>query len=372
MLNTNAISDHEKINVLLIRTLCIFWLPAKLIGWRMSTTYRLFPTAPVFENFDRVPPIIHLVLFILSLVLILLIFIFYKNKSLLWGLLAVEIFSCMLDQNRLNPWEYQNLFIIFIFIVNAGNQRLVTVAFAFILTSTYFYSGFGKLNEGFLNTVWTKLLLEAFFKIPPAIALQHWMHLGGYLVGLTELIAGVGLMFLKTRKISAVVLIVMHLFILLFLGPFGLWYNKIVWPWNLAMIFYLYFIYLKKDQIIIPLKSIFIGWNRLVFIFWGILPALNFIGWWDNYLSSSIYSGKTPRMIICIKDTAKCKPLQRFCRAGHHFCKGGAFIELQYWAMSETNVLPYPEIRVYKELQVKLERQYADAGLSCVFVEGGK
>jgi len=292
---------------------------------------------------------------------------------MLWSLLIIEILLCMLDINRLHPKEYLYMFIIFIFIVNTNNQKLITVAFTFILISTYCYSGFGKLNEGFLNNVWTKMLLELFFKISPSIALQHWIHYSGYLVGFTELIAGVGLIFSKTRKLSALFLITMHFFILLFLGPFGLSYNKIVWSWNVAMILYLYFIFLKKKQITIPLKSIFIGWNRLVFIFWGILPALNFFGWWDNYLSSNLYSGNLPRMIICIKDTSKCKPLQRFCKANYHnLCNGEAFIVLQNWAMSETNVTPYPEIRVYKELQVKLEKQYPDAGLSCIFIESGK
>ena len=339
----------------------------------MFTTYRSFPTAPIFEIFDRIPTIIHLVLFILSLVLPILIFVFYKNKSLLWALLLIEIFSCMLDQNRLHPKEYIYMFVIFIFIINANNPKLIIVAFTFILISTYFYSGLSKLNEGFLNTVWTKTLLESFFKIPPSGALQHWVHYSGYFVGLTELTAGAGLIFSKTRKISALFLVVMHFFILLFLGPFGLGYNKTVWPWNVAMILYLYLIFFKGNQTTIPLKSIFIGWNKLVFIFWGILPALNFFGWWDNYLSSNLYSGNLPGMIICIKDTSKCKPLQRFCKVNYHnLCNGEAFIDLQYWAMSETNATAYPEIRVFKELQVKLEKQYADAGLSCVFIERGK
>jgi hypothetical protein len=372
MLTTNAISDTEKINVWLIRVTCLFWLIAKLIGWRMFTTYRSFPAAPVFESLDQIPPVIHSILFLLSLSFLVLL-LFYKNKSILWSLLIVEIFSCLLDQNRWQPWEYQYLFIIFIFIINANNQQRITVAFTFILASTYFYSGFGKLNEGFLHTIWTKMVLELFLKIPPRIALQHWVHYSGCLVGLTELIAGAGLLFSKTRKIAAWTLILMHLFILAFLGPLGLWYNKIVWPWNLVMIFYLYLIFLRKGQVIAPLKSIFTGWNKLVFICWGVLPALNFAGYWDNYLSSGLYSGKLPRMVICIKDTSKCKPLQRYCKGDYHkLCNGEAFIDLQYWAMSETNVAPYPEIRVYKKLQVKLERQYAAAGLSCVFVEGAK
>jgi hypothetical protein len=365
---TSISSDYEKINTWLLKFTCIFWLFAKLIGWRMFTTNRLFPTAPVFEILDYVPTAIHLILFPLSLLFLVLLIVFKKNKTVLWGLFIVEIFSCLLDQNRWQPWEYQYLFAIFIFIVNATNQKFITVAFAFVLVSTYIYSGFGKLNEGFLQTIWAKMILHLFLKVPTLTALQHWLYYSGYLLGLMELITGIGLLFLKTRKLSACVLILMHLFILLLLGPFGLWYNKIVWPWNVGMILYLYIIFLKKYPVIIPIKSIFIGWNIPVFICWGILPALNFIGCWDNYLSSGIYSGRLPKMLICIKDTSKCKPLRKFCRKDLlNTCNGQAVIDLQYWAMTETNVAPCPEIRVYKKIQGKLEKQYADAGLSFVY-----
>jgi len=340
----------------------------------MFTTNRLFPTAPVFEIFDNVPVVIHLILFFLSLLFLVLLIVLKRNKAVLWGLLIAEIFSCLLDQNTWQPWEYQYLFVIFIFIVNANNQKLITIAFTIILVSTYIYSGFGKLNEGFLQTIWAKMILHLFLKIPTRTAMRHWLYYSGYITGLTELIAGTCLLFLKTRKTAASILILVHFFILLLLGPFGLWYNKIVWPWNIAMIFYLYIIFLGKDTVAISFKPIFSGWNKFVFIFWGILPALNFVGCWDNYLSSGIYSGKLPRMLICIKDTSKCKPLQRFCRKDLlNTCNGEAIIDLQYWAMTETNIGPYPEIRVYKKIQGKLEKQYAGAGLSFVyFVDGQK
>lgn len=372
MQKTN-LTDYEKINASLLKITCIFWLLAKVIGWRMWTTYRSFPTAPVFDSFDQIPSVTHTILFILSLLFIVLLFVFNKNRPLLFGLLIVEICTCLFDQNRWQPWEYQYIFIIFIFIVNIRDQKRVTIALTFILAATYFYSGLGKLNPGFLQTIWTKMILESFLKVPVHIATQHWLHYSGYLVGFTELIAGIGLLFSKTQKVSAGVLIAMHLFILVFIGPIGLKYNKIVWPWNAAMILYLYAVFLRKEQIDITFKSIFNGWNKMVFVCWGLLPALNFFGCWDNYLSSNIYSGRLPRMVICIKDTSKCRELQRFCRKGNpNLCDGGSIIDIQYWAMSETKVAPYPEIRVYKKMQKKLEKKFAVSGISCVYIVNGR
>jgi uncharacterized membrane protein YphA (DoxX/SURF4 family) len=356
---------YEEINALLFKIACIFWLIVKLMGWRMWTTDRLFPTAPVFESLDQVPPVIHVILLVLSLLCIVVLLFFSKNKFIMAGLLAVEIFSCLLDQNRWQPYEYQCIFIIFIFLVNADKPKLILSLFTIILASTYFYSGLGKLNGSFLHSIWMQIILKSFLKIPSNIAGSRYLYHAGYLLGLFELVAGIGLLFPKTKKIAAIALILMQLFILLLLGPLGLSYNAIVWPWNMVMILYLYLIFIKKQERVIAPKFVFQGWNKLIFVVWGILPALHFVGYWDGFLSSSMYSGKAPKMIICIKDTSKCRQLQAFYKKRRYkICNGQAYIELQNWAITETNAIPNPEMRIYKIIQKKLEKKYSAAGLS--------
>jgi uncharacterized membrane protein YphA (DoxX/SURF4 family) len=364
----------EEKNGWLLKITCIFWLFAKLIGWRVWTTYRLFPTAPLFESLDHIHPAVHLALFLLQVLFIIMLLFLNKNKWVLIGLLAAEIFSCLLDQSRVQPYEYQYMFIIFIFIINTNSQKFIPAAVIFILASTYFYSGLSKLNEGFLQVMWTKAILRSLFKLPPGIAGRHWLYLGGYLAGIVELVAGVGLLFSRVQKTAAIVLILMHLFILVLLGPLGLRYNKIVWPWNVAMILYLYILFFRKNGDTFTFGPIFTGWNKLVFIAWGILPAFNFIGCWDYYLSSSIYSGRTPKMTICISDTSKCRQLKRFFQQNSlKNCKGSAMIDIQRWAQAETNSAPYAEVRVYKILQTKLEKEYPGAGLNYLyFIDNGK
>ncbi|WP_295673974.1 hypothetical protein [uncultured Mucilaginibacter sp.] len=373
MRSTTLPGQYEKLNILIVRVTCFCWLPVKLLGWRMFTTSRLFPTAPVFEFTGHFPPAIHIALFSLSILFLLALLIAPKNKIFLTGLLLAELLSCLLDQNRIQPWDYLYMFTLFIFIVNAGNQKLATIAFAFILASTYFYSGLGKLNEGFLQTIWSKMILHLFLRIPTKTTQQGLLFYAGLCAGFFELTAGLGLLFIRTRKISAGLLILMHLFILIFLGPFGLRYNRIVWPWNIAMILYLYLIFLKSEKTDLPFIYLLSGRNVLVLICWGILPALNMAGYWDNYLSSAMYSGKLPQMLICVKDTSKCPGLRRFYRPDYrHLCNGCNTIDLGYWALSETNVAPYPEIRVYKKIQHQLEIQYPAAGLSFNYLVEGK
>lgn len=332
----------------------------------MWTACRLFPTAPVFESLDQIPPAIHIILLVLSLLCIAMLLFSGKNKFIMTGLLIVEICSCLLDQNRWQPYEYQCLFIIFIFLANSNKPKAILTLFTLILASTYFYSGLGKLNGGFLHSIWVQIILKSFLKVPSNITANHYLYNAGYLLGLFELVAGIGLIFSKTKKAAAIALILMHLFILLLLGPLGgLNYNIIVWPWNMVMIAYLYLIFIKKQESTITLKYVFTGWNKVVFVAWCILPALHFVGYWDGFLSSSMYSGKAPRMVICIKDTTKCRQLQAFFgKEGYKICNGQAYIELQNWAITETNAIPNPEIRIYKIIQKKLDKKYAAAGLT--------
>ena len=343
----------------------MFWLIVKVMGWRMWTAYRLFPTAPVFESLDQIPPVIHIILFAFSLLCIALLLFFDKNKFIMVGLLMIEICSCLLDQNRWQPYEYQCLFIVFIFLVNVNRPKLILALLTILFASTYVYSGLGKLNGSFLHSIWMQTILKSFLKIPSNIAGSRYLYHAGYLLGLFELVAGIGLLFSKTKKAAAIVLILMHLFILILLGPLGLNYNNIVWPWNLVMMMYIYFVFVKKQESKINLKYAFTGWNKLVFAAWCILPALHFIGYWDGFLSSSMYSGKAPKMIICIADTSKCKQLRTFYgMGGYKICNGQACIELQNWAITETNAIPNPEIRIYKIIQKKLDKKYPAAGLS--------
>ena len=50
-------------------------------------------------------------------------------------------------------------------------------------------------------------------------------------------------------------------------------------------------------------------------------------------------------------------------------CKGKSTINLQVWAMAETGVSVYPEMRIYHTMQRKLEDRYTAAGLSFIILD---
>ena len=365
-----SFSDTKNINVLILRVTFLSWLLTKLMTRRMWTTGRLLPTAPLFEYLDRVPAIVHVVLFVLSIAAMIWLII-KNNKYILIGLLIMEICLCILDQNRLTPVEYLYCFILFIYIIRSSHPELVPASIGLLLVSTYFYAGLFKLNEGVLQSVWSRVVLRFFFKVPADVVALPWVYYCGYLLGITELLCGVGLLFTKTQSRSALALIIMHLLILILLGPFGMKGYRTIWPWNIAMMLFLFLIFLKKNETVSILPQAAKGWGKIIVICWLVLPAFSFWGYWDNNLSSKVWSGNVPRMIICIQDTSKCKPLQRFCNKKDiaNLCHGQATIEIQRWAGSETGASAYSQVRTYRIMQKKIEAKYASAGLSFVYLD---
>ena len=142
----------------------------------------------------------------------------------------------------------------------------------------------------------------------------------------------------------------MHVFNLIWLGPLGLQYNKVVWPWNVAMIILLWMIFIKKE---INAKLIWKNTGALVAFCWILLPALNLAGWWDNYLSCNLYSGNIPSMIICVKDNIDSLPVAKFFNKRNMpgICDDGHILNIQNWALAEMNIPPYPEERVYRAIK---------------------
>ena len=353
-------NDVSKTNPVVVIT-AFFWLIAKLISYKLWTSNRLFPLAPAFEFLNDLPLWYHLLFYYIS-ICCLVVSMLRPAIIVVFILFLSELFSCMADQNRWQPWEYQYLFIILMLLLNRKHLNYFIPAVGVIIISIYFYSGISKLNNGFLQSSWSNLLLQRFFGITNVTSINSpVLYYLGYGIGGVEIACAVGLIFKKSKKIAAGILIGVHCFNLLLLGPLGVNYNKIVWPWNFAMIGYLYFIFLqfhKSYDLVYPLKK---GWNKLVIICWGILPMLYYFNCWDTYLSSVLYSGNIKEMIICVKNSndAGAKELAPYyANENRKFCEGDKMIMVTKWALDEMNVPMYPEKRIYLQIKKSFNQKY--------------
>ena len=348
------------INVLsTIHPLCIvacFWLIAKIWSYKLWLSWRLYPVLPPFDLLEHIPAWFHAFLFLNSCVLLLLLLVRPSDKRLVFLLVVNELVSCTLDQNRWQPWQYMYMLIATNFMLVKQPRHMLLI----ILASIYWYSGLHKLNHNFIERIWMQWLHADEW----TAGLKQWGTISGYLAACIEFIAGLGLLFVRTRKIASFTLLLMHLFILLMIGPLGKHTNTIVWPWNVAMMLLL--AQLLSDES--PIKATFFKsvYAFAMIIPVCILPALSFFNAWDSYLSFSLYSGKVPRAYLCVEHINEIPELKRYAAKSDKInaCRGATLIALNKWCMSELKVPYYPETRAFNQLQQKLILTNPGAGIT--------
>lgn len=349
------LSQHKNF---LLKVTCLFWLVGKILSYKLWVADRLFPVIPPFDILFKVPDFVHSVLYLLSLLLITTAF-FYPKKIIIVALVVVELASCFLDQNRWQPWEYQYVITAIVIAINFDNTKKITTWLLLICAATYFYSGLQKFNSGFLTIVWQDTFLHKFFKFPMHVVNNKLVANLGYLLPFLEVVLGISLLIKRTQKSAASLLLLMHVVILILIGPLGLMFNIIVWPWNLLMICYLLYFIFSEQAIATSLSYFSTGSNAIIAIVWCLFPLLNFIGLWDNFMSFSLYSGRIPNMEICVEKNLpkeleyyfhlKQKPKKCTCENG---------VNIQVWGMDEILVPPLPQERVYKKVKYELQKKY--------------
>ncbi len=326
------------------------------------SSHRLFPLTPVSSGLPQPPfPLDYglVGLMVASLAAIAIARranLFIKIFLLLIGVLAA------LDQSRWQPWMLQYAIMLGALLVlpwgrpfdwTAQEAAGALDACRIFLVWTYSYSGLQKLGYGFeivlagmLEPVFKKLHLNSAwlthkFLLPTAL-----------LLGLVECASGVMLLFRRTRPIAIVCMILMHISLLLWLGPLALNWNYSVWPWNLAMIALLLVLFRRGSSW--GLKTLWRShpYAKAVGIVFGILPLLTVIGLWDSYLGFSLYSGNIKGATLYIEP----KRIQELPAPVRPYAQSDGVINIDRWCSDELGVPVYPETRVF----VSVGRQVAN------------
>jgi hypothetical protein len=340
---------------LAIRLLSFFWLSTKFITSKLWLTNRLFPVVPIHDSI-KAPGFIHLVLFVLSIAALLVLLYRPHLKKAAMLLLIAEVCSCLLDQNRWQPWEYQFIFMLLLLVFTNDENRLRT-GWQVILIGLYFFSGLSKLNQKFILQGWNGMILHDYMGYTTG---NTWVHRIGYLIPLMEIVSALGLLFNKCRKIAVVLLCGMHGFILLMFGPLGLNINIALWPWNTVMPFLLVILFYHKQlswPLIIQKKPLI--W---VTIFcWWVLPWLNLFGKLDDFFSAKLFSGKTQYLFICTTNPDSKKLFKPYFASSSMSPACDSSISFFKWGIQEMHVPPNPELRIYKKIIQQWEQKYDTA-----------
>lgn len=298
-------------------------------------------------------------------------------STLLLGIGLTALF--ITNQHRLQPWAYQAWLYCWAF--TAWSTGLPARRALLAITSgIYAYSALGKFDQQFLHTVG-----PGFVSVwmpwwqPPAaeqsLGLVAWAVLALPAIELT--IAG-SLLVPGLRRAAGVAAISMHAVLLLTLGPLGMNQSRGVLVWNLYLGFQAWWLFVHEAGVrglqsdaplgavsetpgtprdtpgtpailgsLIRLPALAVIGLALVLPCGERFPRGKSYGYWDHWLSWSLYSPHTSRAELQIHSTAVASlpPIAtRFARATADD-DGWVTLQIGQWSLAELGVPIYPQAR---------------------------
>ena len=283
---------------------------------------------------------------LLGLVVFLLPLGFFLTvqKAQYWfvALVICYAFFCLLDVSRLTPYFvcYLSVFALFTHLKNNfWDLEKGLIALAVVV---YFFSGLNKFNDHFADNI---LRLVWFYSLP----LKPSQNIG-YLVAASEMIFGLFLLFKKTRKIGCLALILMHAILLWKLSPFQQNWNPIVYPWNVAMVGILCFLFRSevsfiKEKLSRPIKAI-----AIVLI---ALPTLSYFNMAPENLGYKLYTGNWYAPDFRIDDK-----IEVFNNYDKSLETDETLINPMFYSIQERALALSPEPWVYERIAENIELKF--------------
>ena len=157
-----------------------------------------------------------------------------------------------------------------------------------IVFSVYLWSGISKFNLTFVTKSMPGMLKLVLPESVFGVA-QHFV----ITVPVIETLIAIGLLTRRFRNVSVVGALGMHVSILAMIGPWTRDNNRVIWPWNLAMMGFVVILFWRERDVS-PVEILGRGaplFQRFIFVSFILCPALSLVGMWHPYLSFKLYSG---------------------------------------------------------------------------------
>jgi hypothetical protein len=149
----------------------------------------------------------------------------------------------------------------------------------------------------------------------------------------------------------------MHAILLATLGPWSLDWNRVIWPWNVAMAIVLWLLAFRAQAGAVEKSGPLVRLVATSPFFWlialvvALLPILNYFRLWDSHLSGSLYSGNNSEAIF-FYDAGDSSHLPQGGRQFTYYYPGTReeFILIDNWAIGELEAPFYPEERYFRRV----------------------
>lgn len=296
------------------------------------------------------------IVFVVMLLLLGTSMVSARPRRYIIAFVVVSAFLGLWDQSRWQPWFFQYLFMFAALgfyswkVPDAHGQEPILNVCRLIVASIYCWSGLQKVNVSFVGGVFPWMVKPLVGFLPPALRLLPLSL--GVVAPFLEMGIGIGLLTRRFRNVAIGAALAMHTLILICIGPLGYRWNSVVWPWNVAMALFVTILFWKQNDphlrdIVTVRGSLF---HALVFVLFGIMPALSLFGLWDAYLSSALYSGNVRGAVVYVSRslTDRLPPeIQTFVQTN---TDDRNVLSLSRWSWKELNVPLYPERRIFKNV----------------------
>ncbi len=215
------------------------------------------------------------------------------------GLLLVLIVG---DQARLQPWLYQA--ILELLILGFAPAQVQKRLCCLVMASIYGYSGISKLDHSFVHELGPLFLNKSLSFV--SLSSENWpssMRLVSILaMPVAEIAIAVLLLFPGTARRGTIGACILHLGLLLLVGPFGLRHSATVVGWNLALLIEVPLLFWPQPEsdsrrFWQEIRAYAMCWVLLILL---LLPLGERWGLWDSWPSFAVYASHNERIELFV------------------------------------------------------------------------
>jgi len=291
-----------------------------------------------------------------------------RQRFAWWSVAALLAVAFIADHQRLQPWAYQSaLYAILFAALPVGRMRTYLLLPA---ASVYVFSALGKLDFQFTHTVGLDFLTAIVSPFLDSFA--QWdidvRSRLAFLFPTMELVLGIGLVVPATRRYAAVGIVLMHATLIAILGPWSLGHSLGVLIWNVLLAVQAWLLFFrwndsdrsKRQQTNRPTHTSPHLWAaRIAVAIFLLAPLLERRGYWDHWLSWSLYSPHTSRVEIEIHRSSvdAVGPTAEIFLQPDHDGDGWRRLSIADWSLATRNVPIYPQARFQLSLAIQLARE---------------